>query len=130
MGGVAAVPVPVSVTLEGVTVAPVPATINVLEKVVAVPGVNTTLTVHDAPSASVAPHVPPPVPGREKGCGVAPPKLYVRPLRAELPVFVTLTLIAELVVPTVVFANASEVGLTLALNVAVPVPVSVTLAGV
>lgn len=51
----AATPVPVRLTLAGVTVTPVPATVRVPVWLVADVGANCTLTVHDAPTASVFP---------------------------------------------------------------------------
>ena len=63
-----ATPVPVRLTGVGVTVAPVYATVSVLVKAVAVVGANTTLMVHVALTARVAPQVPPAAPpGRENG---------------------------------------------------------------
>src|SRR5437016_1162733 len=69
-----ATPVPVSVTTAGPTVAPVYATVSVRLYAVWFVGANTTLMVHDAPTANVAAplagQVPPAVPvGREKRCG-------------------------------------------------------------
>jgi hypothetical protein len=61
--------------------------------------------------------------GREKGAAVP----YAKPLRAELPVFVTVAVIAGLVVLVVTLPNASVAGLTLAVNVcAMPLPLSIT----
>jgi hypothetical protein len=54
-------PVPLSVTGVGVTVAPVKATVRFLViSPTFVPGENTTLYVHEVPTARVAPHVPGP----------------------------------------------------------------------
>jgi hypothetical protein len=46
-----------------------------------------------------------------------------------LPVFVTVTVIAALVVPTAVFGNASEVGVTVAVRVTGTTPVPLRLTG-
>lgn len=123
----AARPVPVSATDAGVTVAPVYVTAMVRLNEVAVVGAKTTLIVQFAPTPSVAPHVPGFAIGRENGCGVPPPNVNAPPAKAPDPVFVTVRVKAALVAPTVVFGNASDVGLTLAVKVAAaPVPVNCT----
>src|SRR5256885_15018936 len=72
-------------------------------------------TVQDAPIASVAAQVPPAAPpGREKG---APPTtVNVPPAKAPVPVLVTVTVRAELVVPVAQLPNANVLGETLALS--------------
>jgi hypothetical protein len=94
------------------------------------------VTVQDAPTARAAVQVPPAVPvGREKGCGVPPPKVKAPPARAEFPVFVTVRVSGLLVVPVAQLPKASEFGVTVAVCVATtlfPVretgePVTVTL---
>jgi hypothetical protein len=58
---------------------------------------------------------------------VPPPKVKVPPARAELPVLVTVTVRALLVVPVAQFPNASGFGVTVARCVAAtPVPLSET----
>jgi hypothetical protein len=115
-------PAPVSVTGVGVTVAPVYAIFSIRGNVAAVAGAKTTLMVHEAPTANVVPQVPPAVPeGREKG---APPtKVNEPPPKATLPLFVTVRLCAELVVPVAQLPNAKEFGVTVADRVnPTPVP--------
>ena len=82
------------------------------------------MIVQEALTAKVAPQVPPAAPaGREKGCGVPPPKVKTPPAKAVVPVLVTVTVIAALVVRTSWLPNASVVGDTLALPVvAAPLP--------
>src|SRR5438132_1683720 len=135
IGARAATPAAVSVTDAGVTFSPLlPATVRVLENNVAVGGVNTTLTVHEAPTASVVLHEPAPpwvAVARANGCGVTPPNVKVRPDSAELPVLVSVRVCRELVVPFAQLPKASGFELTVAVKVgATPVPVSVTDAGV
>jgi len=66
--------------------------------------------VHEAPTARAAAQVPPAAPaGRENGCGVPPPKVKVPPARAPLPVLLTVSVCAALVVPNGTVPNASEV---------------------
>jgi hypothetical protein len=109
--------VPVSVTGVPVPVAgpmaPLKATVRLPVKFVpfAVPvgGLNTTLKVQAAPTARVVPQLPPPPP---PACvkGVAAPKVKVPPLRASLPVLVTVMVLAVLVVPVPWFPKASVLG--------------------
>ena len=115
-----ATPVPVSVTTAGSTVAPVYATVSVRLYAVWFVGANTTLMVHDAPTANVAAplagQVPPAVPvGREKRCGVPPPKVKDPPASCTLPTLVTVRVNALLVVPVAQLPKASGFGLTEAL---------------
>src|SRR5439155_1541247 len=76
--------------------------VSVLVYAVAASGLNTTLKVHEAPTANVAPQEPGPpcaAVALEKGCGVPPPKVAVPPDSATLPVLVTVRVNALLVVP-------------------------------
>jgi hypothetical protein len=92
-----------------------------------VPGANTTLMVQLAPTAKVAPHVPPAVPVGCENSAVPPPKVKVPPARAELPEFVTVSVRALLVVPVAQLPKASGLGDTVAVWVtAAPVPLSET----
>src|ERR1700692_3702592 len=82
--------------------------------------------VQEAPTAKVAPQVPPALPaGREKGCGVPPPKAKLPPARPTLPVFVTVRVLALLVVPVAQLPNANGLDDTVAVLItAMPVPPS------
>ena len=83
---------------------------------VAVVGVNTTFTVHEAPAAKVAPQFPP---ARENG--VATLNVNVPPVKSTLPILVTVRVIALLVVPIAQLANANGLGLTEARDIAATV---------
>src|SRR2546423_958419 len=74
-------------------------------------GWKTTLYVHEAPTARVAPQSPAAAPGARENCDGL--MLYRRLASAELPVFVTVTAIAELVVPITTPPKVSELGPTL-----------------
>src|SRR5437773_3719239 len=79
--------------------------------------------VHEAPTARAAAQVPPAAPvGRENGCGVPPPKVKVPPARAPVPVLLTVSVCAALVVPNGTVPNASGFGATVAVSVAPPPP--------
>ena len=112
--------VPVSVTGVPVPVAgpaaPLKATVKLPLKFVpfAVPlgGVNTTLKVQAAPTAKVVPQLPPPPKPPARVKGVVAPKVKVPPLRASLPVFVTVMVLAGLVVPIPWLPKAKELGET------------------
>ncbi len=111
-----AAPVPLSDTLDGVTVAagvppvPVPATFSVPVEEVAVVGVKRMITVQLAPAFSVAVHVPPAPAGRANGA--ARPVYDI--VNVWLPVLVTVTVRGVLELPTDQLPNASEPGLTVA----------------
>jgi len=62
------------------------------------------------------------LPAAENGCGVPPPKVKVPPARAPVPVLLTVSVCAALVVPNGTVPNASEVGFTLAVSVPPPPP--------
>jgi len=85
-------------------------------------GANTTFTVQLAPTAKVAPQVPPAA-GRENGA----PAVSTPPANARVPVFLTVTVRAALVVPVAQLPNASAAGVTVAVETAtMPVPLTVT----
>src|SRR4029077_707544 len=116
-------PVPVSVAdtdgVGGCSVALVPPMVTVADADPDAVGENATLTVHDAPTASVVPQLgalpgKPPLVTRVKG---AAPPVMVMPLRGELPVFLTVRFCVALVVPAVSLPNASKFGVTLAVYV-------------
>src|SRR5207253_362730 len=130
-----ATPVPVSVTDAGVTARPLsPATFRVLENDTTVVGANTTLTVHEAPTASVVPHEPAPpctAVARANGCGAPAPNVKLRPDSAELPVFVSVSDCAAPVAPVIVSGKASGFAAIVARYVgARPVPPKATGVGV
>src|SRR5207248_11801320 len=82
--------------------------------------------VQFAPTANAAPQVPPAAPaGRENGCGRPPPKVKLPPANAPVPVLVTVSVCAALVVPATWFPNASGLGETVAV-LETPVPLSET----
>ena len=85
----AATPVPLSVTVAGVTVAPVNATVKLPVAGPVAVGENTTPMVQFAPLASVAPQLPGAVVDRENGDAFG--KVNVPPASAVFPVFVTVT---------------------------------------
>jgi hypothetical protein len=125
-----ATPAPVRVTGEPVTVAVPYATVSVLLYVATAVGANTTLIVHVPPTPSAAPQVPLAAPvGRENG---APPTtVNVPPARAVLPVFVTVSVFAPLVVPIAQFPKASGPPVTVAVSICgMAVPLSGTGEGV
>jgi len=127
-GGATAVPL--RLTGEPVTTTPVKATVSVRLMVpLSVPvGANLTLYVQEAPTASVAPQVPPAAPGaRENDTGVPPPNVRVPPASATLPVLVTVSVWAALTVPSDWLAKVSELGVTVAVATsAIAVPSKAT----
>jgi hypothetical protein len=64
---------------------------------------------------------------REKGCGVPPPKVKLPPVRALLPVLITVRFNGLLVVPVAQLPKANGLGATVARWVAAtPVPLRFT----
>lgn len=84
-------------------------------------GMNTILTVQLAPAASVVPHV---VALCVKSPGFAPPKTMLEIVRIVGRLFLIVTFLLALVVPTARAANASDAGVTA--TGTIPVPLSVT----
>lgn len=127
-----AAPVPVNVTFCGLPVA-LSATFKVAVRVPLVAGVNSTLIWQYAPPASV------PVglhivtefgKGTPKSPAFVPVTVNPEKLTVAVLVFVTVTLIGELVVPTISEANVKLAGDTVTAGVVLaPVPVSGTVCG-
>src|SRR5579863_374412 len=125
-------PVPLNATVCGLPVA-LSAISNVAVRAPAACGVNSTLIVQLAPAASVPVGLHPPL---VFGCGTlkssASAPLVVNPakLTAAVPVFVTITLNAALVVLIACEPNVNDVGVTVTVAApGVPVPVKVTVCG-
>lgn len=112
----AAEPVPDSATEIGVP--PAKLTVSVPLSAAAAAGAYATLTVHDAPAASVEPHVFP-----ESGNFTASLLATPRPVALAPPVLEIVTAFAAAVVPTVMLPNASEPGAAWTFGVAGAVPV-------
>jgi len=125
-------PVPLSATLCGLPVA-LSAMFNVAVRVPVAPGVNNTLIVQLAPAASVPVGLQT---APEDGAGTAKSPafvpLIVKPVKLTVvvPVFVTVTLSAALVVLTVCDSNVRLLGVNVTVAAPpVPVPVNVTVCG-
>src|SRR5450631_253186 len=110
-----AAPVPVSVAA---TDPPVVATVIVAERAPTEIGLNTTLIVHVAPAASVAPQVCVCV----KLVGLVPDNVYELIINANPPVFERVNTLELLVVLMVCEPNAAVVGVSTALAGNAPVP--------
>jgi hypothetical protein len=122
--GAAVVPVPVNVTLCGLPVALSVMRSDALREPVAV-GLNVTLIVQVAPAATL--------PSQLFVCAKSdvfvPANAMLLIVSAEFPVLVSVTALAALVVFTIWFPNASDVGDRLTVGAAVPVPDKLTVWG-
>jgi hypothetical protein len=102
-----ATPVPVNVTVSGLSEA-LSAKVRVADSLLVVVGSNSTLTVQVFPAATVASEqvsVP-----MVKSAMLVPPGVTVVIVKSVVPVLVTVSVIALLVVPCVWFPKASGVG--------------------
>jgi len=106
---------------------------NVAVRAPVAPGVNSTLIVQLAPAASVPVGLRPPLvfgSGTPKSSASAPLVVNPEKFTVAVLVFVTVTLIAPLVVPTPCDPNVKLPGATVTVAVpGVPVPVNVTVCG-
>jgi hypothetical protein len=99
--------------------------VKVAAYVVAAAGLNATNTLQDAEGARVAPQVF----NSTKSVGLAPASPIELIVTVDVPVFVTVTVVAADVVPCRVVGNGMLPGLTVSVGTPVPLPVSVTMCG-
>ena len=119
----AEIPVPVRATVWGLPAA-LSATASTADLAPRANGVNRTLTVQLEPAARLVPHVV----VREKSPALAPASEIEAIVRTALPVLLTVTELAALVVPTRRLANVIAVGESVTVG-ATPVPVRATVCG-